>query len=723
MRLKKTWFSYGVWILYLLFNVSLLALSAYISGLFPTQNKIIFTGAFTILVSGGIAVLTFLCWHLFDYFYKNNFSKSRLFKILDIIAFIGMFSVGIIYRLYLVNGYTGELQGNIYLYENSVISAGADSISTANILTFIYESILRFVLSFTGNVPAVAVYYQIVLQVIAVMFIYFAVRIFNGLAGAFVFALYMGILPLYADKMWALSNAYILYVLFGVELYLATLFLKGACLNKYKGALSTAWMILAGVYIGFMMYVDAGSLVTLVLVFSVLACINKTFKRKCYEIGMVLVGLVIGFLIMLIQYDGISHVVMAFDVWFKTYLYNLDTISLYTVYSQYKTYYLGTFILMITAAAGFWKWRKYQCTTPWLLMSILVTVLIPFFGPTLLNSEEVQTLFYAIDIGCGISCIFFDPIAKEGVRTGEEAEEEITEELIEDTVTKDAEQGAENNKEENKKEENKLENKIEDKVEDNISTASKTDEERVIKPELTQEEKEEKQSRQVVIMESSHKDNKVSDDINNENEIEDSHTDTVEEEKQLENSDYDKYDEYDDSPEITENETVNNTPVNLYDSDSESATDDNKSLEEKIIIQVTGDEQKNTKKIVGVIEDIIGQAEDNGLEDATTNDVTLDEGVAETMVIENKPEESEVIKVNLEKEREKRKKYIPEGMILPIGDEDLIDDCKPKFKMPDIEEIGPIEVERHKEEHEEIAVVSKRDDFDIDIQPGDDFDI
>ncbi len=695
MRLKKTWFSYGVWILYLLFNVSLLALSAYISGLFPTQNKIIFTGAFTILVSGGIAVLTFLCWHLFDYFYKNNFSKSRLFKVLDIIAFIGMFSVGIIYRLYLVNGYTGELQGNIYLYENSVISAGADSISTANILTFIYESILRFVLSFTGNVPAVAVYYQIVLQVIAVMFIYFAVRIFNGLAGAFVFALYMGIMPLYADKMWALSNAYILYVLFGIELYLATLFLKGACLNKYKGAVSTAWMILAGVYIGFMMYVDAGSLVTLVLVFSVLACINKTFKRKCYEIGMVLIGLVIGFLIMLIQYAGISHVVMAFDVWFKTYLYNLDTISLYTVYSQYKTYYLGTFILMITAAAGFWKWRKYQCTTPWLLMSILVTVLIPFFGPTLLNSEEVQTLFYAIDIGCGISCIFFDPIAKEGVRAGEEAAEEITEELIED------------------------------KVEDNNSTAIKTDEERVIKPELTQEEKEEKQSRQVVIMESSHKDNEDSDDINNENEneIEDSHTDTVEEEKQLEDSDYDKYDEYDDSPEITENETVNNTPVNLYDSDSESATDDNKSLEEKIIIQVTGDEQKNTKKIVGVIEDIIGQAEDNGLEDATTNDATVDEGVAETMVIENKPEESEVIKVNLEKEREKRKKYIPEGMILPIGDEDLVDDCKPKFKMPDIEEIGPIEVERHKEEHEEIAVVSKRDDFDIDIQPGDDFDI
>ena len=693
MRLKKTWFSYGVWILYLLFNVSLLALSAYISGLFPTQNKIIFTGAFTILVSGGIAVLTFLCWHLFDYFYKNNFSKSRLFKILDIIAFIGVFVVGIIYRLYLVNGYTGELQGNIYLYENSVISAGADSISTANILTFIYESILRFVLSFTGNVPAVAVYYQIVLQVIAVMFIYFAVRIFNGLAGAFVFALYMGIMPLYADKMWALSNAYILYVLFGIELYLATLFLKGACLNKYKGAVSTAWMILAGVYIGFMMYVDAGSLVTLVLVFSVLACINKTFKRKCYEIAMVLVGLVIGFLIMLIQYAGISHVVMAFDVWFKTYLYNLDTISLYTVYSQYKTYYLGTFILMITAAAGFWKWRKYQCTTPWLLMSILVTVLIPFFGPTLLNSEEVQTLFYAIDIGCGISCIFFDPIAKEGVRAGEEAAEEITEELIED------------------------------KVEDNNSTAIKTDEERVIKPELTQEEKEEKQLRQVVIMESSHKDNEASDDINNENEIEDSHTDTVEEEKQLEDSDYDKYDEYDDSPEITENETVNNTPVNLYDSDSESATDDNKSLEEKIIIQVTGDEQKNTKKIVGVIEDIIGQAEDNRLEDATTNDATVDEGVAETMVIENKPEESEVIKVNLEKEREKRKKYIPEGMILPIGDEDLIDDCKPKFKMPDIEEIGPIEVERHKEEHEEIAVVSKRDDFDIDIQPGDDFDI
>jgi len=583
------------------------------------------------------------------------------------------------------------------------------------------------------------------------MFIYFAVRIFNGLAGAFVFALYMGIMPLYADKMWALSNAYILYVLFGIELYLATLFLKGACLNKYKGAVSTAWMILAGVYIGFMMYVDAGSLVTLVLVFSVLACINKTFKRKCYEIGMVLVGLVIGFLIMLIQYDGISHVVMAFDVWFKTYLYNLDTISLYTVYSQYKTYYLGTFILMITAAAGFWKWRKYQCTTPWLLMSILVTVLIPFFGPTLLNSEEVQTLFYAIDIGCGISCIFFDPIAKEGVS------EEVS---VNETAQIETNADDSENKEENYKD-NKLDEKSKDKpnddtAENNKSVEGKSEEERVIKPELTQEEKEEKQSRQVVIMESSHKDNETSDDANDESKKEEQHKEEalpIEEEKHkeetpsvpveeethieethpieeethtVEEENDSDYDEYDDSPEVEENKTLSTTPVNLYDSDSESdniAANDNKSLEEKIIIQVTGDEQKNTEKIVGVIEDIIGQAEDNRLEDATTNDVNEDEGVAETMVIENKPEESEVIKVNLEKEREKRKKYIPEGMILPIGDEDLVDDCKPKFKMPDLEEIGPIEVERHKEEHEEVATVSKRDDFDIDIQPGDDFDI
>ncbi len=716
MRLKKTWFSYGVWILYLLFNVSLLALSAYISGLFPTQNKIIFTGAFTILVSGGIAVLTFLCWHLFDYFYKNNFSKSRLFKVLDIIAFIGVFAVGIIYRLYLVNGYAGELQGNIYLYENSVISAGADSISTANILTFIYESILRFVLSFTGNVPAVAVYYQIVLQVIAVMFIYFAVRLFNGLAGAFVFALYMGIMPLYADKMWALSNAYILYVLFGFELYIAILFLKGACLNRYKGAISTVWMILTGVYIGFMMYVDAGSLVTLVLVFSVFACINKTIKRKFYEIGMVLIGVVIGFMIMLIQYAGIGNIAMAFEVWLKTYLYNLDTISLYTVYSQYKTYYLGTFILMITAAAGFWKWRKYQCTTPWLLMSIFITVLIPFFGPTLLNSEEVQTMFYAIAIGCGISCIFFDPIAKEGVRVSEEVSVNESEEADAANSENKLEVKTDN------KTENKLDNKSKDESDNNVenkkSTFDKTEEDRVIKPELTQKEKEEKQSRQVVIMESSHKDNETTDDEDkmSESNVEKSYPEDAE--KHIADTDYD---EYDDSPDTEEKENGNNIPLNLYD--EESTIDDNKSLEEKIIIQVTGDAQKNTEKIVGVIEDIIGQAEDTRLEDATTNDVTTDEGVAETMVIENKPEESEVIKVNLEKEREKRKKYIPEGMILPIGDEDLVEDCKPKFKMPDLEEIGPIEVERHKEEHEEVAVVSKRDDFDIDIQPGDDFDI
>ena len=70
---------------------------------------------------------------------------------------------------------------------------------------------------------------------------------------------------------------------------------------------------------------------------------------------------------------------------------------------------------------------------------------------------------------------------------------------------------------------------------------------------------------------------------------------------------------------------------------------------------------------------------------------------------------------NIEDKKEKPR-FVPEGMALPMGEEDE-DDLVPNFNMnrPEMAEIGILSVGENKK--------ARKDDFDLDISPDDDFDI
>ncbi|MCR5558002.1 MAG: hypothetical protein K6F75_10635 [Butyrivibrio sp.] len=75
------------------------------------------------------------------------------------------------------------------------------------------------------------------------------------------------------------------------------------------------------------------------------------------------------------------------------------------------------------------------------------------------------------------------------------------------------------------------------------------------------------------------------------------------------------------------------------------------------------------------------------------------------------------------------KRYVPEGMVLPEGAEDEMDTAKSKMKMPEYK--GTIALDKKKPEIQKEkpvekpkkAVSSRKDDFDLPLRPGDDFDI
>ena len=78
------------------------------------------------------------------------------------------------------------------------------------------------------------------------------------------------------------------------------------------------------------------------------------------------------------------------------------------------------------------------------------------------------------------------------------------------------------------------------------------------------------------------------------------------------------------------------------------------------------------------------------------------------------------------------KRYVPEGMVLPVGEEDTDENLQPRMKMPDINDMGQISLNREgkislNRAEEKNADKSEKTDaeaeFDFAIKENDDFDL
>ncbi len=151
-------------------------------------------------------------------------------------------------------------------------------------------------------------------------------------------------------------------------------------------------------------------------------------------------------------------------------------------------------------------------------------------------------------------------------------------------------------------------------------------------------------------------------------------------------------------------------------------------------------EEAEEKPIENAVE-ITAVAEDNPVENVAgiAAEVPTEETVEEKVVEDAPAEETEPHKeaespaeeMQEEKaespseETEPQQRFVPEGMVLPMDDEDA--DLTPRMKMPEFKGIIGADGLKEKLKIKSSAEVNKKpepaDDFDVEIKPGDDFDI
>ncbi|WP_026520361.1 hypothetical protein [Butyrivibrio sp. FCS006] len=450
MKLRRAWPAVGIWVIFLIFEFAMVASSGFFLGLFPNENKLIYSIVFAVLSILLMSVIVIFAGRCSDSMKANLWPSKLPFKIGYQIT-IALILIGAVwYRIELLGNTSKEITGKMSLYENAMV--GGTPVAEYDLLSIVYSTILKGILFFTGNIITVPFFFQIVCFTIFMICGFFTVQKLLGYAAALVFTAYVGFMPVFTPAFTGpeLSTGPLFMAMFGIELLFVALFLEGSFKKKYTSKAWILWYILVGIVVGFMSYMDAGTIIMIIpFLFAVLFIYGTKVKEEVVRLIIVVAAAVLTFIGMFIQEQGFMMADVRFANWASYYFHNLNTFDMFWAYTDYKIIYLVTLIVMSGVIVGFWKNRTVEKISPWLWSILFIFVSVPFMGATRMNTQVFVTVYYAFILGCVASLIALPAdeeeaeYVEESVKeTVEEKEAEEIRELAEDATEEGADETA-----------------------------------------------------------------------------------------------------------------------------------------------------------------------------------------------------------------------------------------------------------------------------------------
>ncbi len=484
MKLKRMWPAYCIWVLFIIFDVVMVASSSFFLGLFPSDKKVMYTTVLTILGILLMSVLMIFFGKLYDSIEKGIESHTVLSNVIYGLL-LGIITISaFIYRMRVLSTGVIETTGKLSLYENAMI--GGNNITIENdLLSIIYTTLLRGILFFTGNDIHVALFFEIVSFCIFIVFASLSAKLLLGNLASVVFAAYVAFMPIFVDRFRipTLGTDNLFYAMFSIELLMVALLIRGTYCGKYNSKAWIIWYLIVGVCVGFMGYADAGTFITVApLLLAILFLVGREFKQELFTLLFVLLGTFISFVGMIIQEQGLMMADVTFVHWVTYYFKNLNTFSLFMIYTDYKIIYLITVIIMSGIIIGFWKNRRIDRVTPWLLSMLIIYVTVPFMGATKMNSQIMVTIFYGFMLACVASLITISP-EDDGMVCGDESDD------IEEASDTDSDETQEVPEEKNEAVKEIVKPETEDVVKDMVGSKEANKED--IKEDIKEDNKEE----------------------------------------------------------------------------------------------------------------------------------------------------------------------------------------------------------------------------------------
>ncbi|RKM56016.1 hypothetical protein D6855_15410 [Butyrivibrio sp. CB08] len=450
MKLRRKWPAICIWAVFLLFDIVMVASLCFFLGLFPSDKALYYSGGIALLSALIMSVVTLLLSKLSDTIDFKGLGEKTFFNILYSILIVLLIAGGVYYRIEILSSATGDIIGKYSLYENAMIG-GQNVTAEYDLLSILYSTILKGILFFTGNIISVPFFFQIACFTIFMIFSYFTVKKLLGRAAAFVYTAYVAFMPIFTISFTglSLSTDYLFMAMFSIEFFIVALYLEGSYKGLYTSPAYMLWYAFVGAAVGFMAYVDAGTIIMILpFLVAVLFLYGKDYRYDLVRLVFVIIAAALMFFGMIAQEKGFMMMDVQLSNWASYYFHNLNTFSMFWIYTDHKILYLITAIAMSGVIVGFWKNRIFERVSPWLLSMLFIFATVPFMGATRMNTQAFVTVYYAYILGC-VASLIITPADEEGefvapALTDEELEKmEQMSEAADEELPEEAEEPAE----------------------------------------------------------------------------------------------------------------------------------------------------------------------------------------------------------------------------------------------------------------------------------------
>lgn len=413
MTYRKTWFDYVLWAVYAGVCVMLLA---YVG------NRI-----YASYVGAPLATLgTFLPFPLLLCIYlgirlssqairKKYHMSAHAAAIAESLVVSVSFVFGLIIRLR-----EGLLMAPIYesapsfepgeYYEMAVVRAGAESPALAHGLSDLFVRSLRGVFSFLGNSMMAAMLFQILLQLLILLFAYLAVRKAAGRFAACTVLLLLAFSNVFIRKIYVIDPACMLLAVLAVGLWLVLSFVKESLGGK-GGLGSLPGAAFLGIVLGLLCYLEMGLLI--LFLFFVGLFTGKMSggggrKRLVGSLFLTLAGSAVGFLCAIgidVSFSGVS-LEQGFMTWMAPYLsVGMDARMSGAIGTAYP-FFAVLFLLAAFLGFEFIRGGREQDFTLWLLPCILVSPVF-FLDFSVVGFGGAALFFWAVMAALGLKNAVF----------------------------------------------------------------------------------------------------------------------------------------------------------------------------------------------------------------------------------------------------------------------------------------------------------------------------
>ena len=281
MKMKKTWFSYLMWLVAAVFTgvLSAVYLSAYIKSKGGLNEFI------TVLVVCLAFAADVLLWFLFRkaaaLLSEKHPWDSHLADMWECFIVMCLFAGAALYRIHALLHFTGTVENSVF-YDMASVKAAEGIPQIAHGISYVYTALLSFLLSFTGNKVAAGIFLQLFIQLAALLVFFFAVRLFTGRKEAVCAMAFMAFSPLFHKEMFRISPESLHLLIYAAGLLLLGLYAGRAEAGQSKKS-SYAIFALTGCYAGIAGYLDLLGIT--LLFFAGYICVKEAGKEgyKAYR--------------------------------------------------------------------------------------------------------------------------------------------------------------------------------------------------------------------------------------------------------------------------------------------------------------------------------------------------------------------------------------------------------------------------------------------------------